>query len=155
MGYSEMNCPHCGKMNRESCNAHMYGSPIRMCKSCGKKYVDSRYTEPAISGFDTKSVNFSFFIKGVALFGAGFVFTLLWLIYSIKTRGRYSIRLAGTSFVCFLGLIMCIAMLIRIKSGIADSENQKFLEESEKRLSDKEYVRELIDNGIDVPEKYR
>ena len=155
MGYSEMNCPHCGKMNRESCNAHMYGSPIRVCKSCGRKYVDSRYTEPAISGYDPKSTDPSLFLKGIALFGAGLVLILTWLIYSIKANGSYSIRLAGTAFVCFLGLVLCIVCFIRIKSGIADRENQKYLEESVKRLSDKEYVRELIDNGIDVPEKYR
>lgn len=155
MGYSEMNCPHCGKMNRESCNAHMYGSPIRVCKSCGKKYVDSRYIEPALTGFDRKSTDPSVFAKGMGIFGAGFVITIGWVIFTINTRGSYSIKMAGTSVICLIGLVMCAVMLIRIKSGIADRENQKYLEESEKRLADKEYVRELIDNGIDVPEKYR
>lgn len=155
MGYSEYNCPHCGKINRESCNAHMYGSPIRICKSCGKKYVDNRYTEPAINGFDRKSTAPSVYAKGAGIFAAGFVLTLGWVLISIKTKGSYQIKMAGASVICLLGLIMCIAMFVHIKSGAAEKENQKFLEESEKRLSDKDYVRELIDNGIDVPEKYR
>ena len=155
MGYSEMNCPHCGKMNRESCNAHMYGSPIRVCKSCGKKYVDSRYTEPALTGFDRKSTDPSLYAKGAGIFAAGFVITLGWVIIDIKTKGSYPIKVAGASFICLMGLVLCLVCFVRIKSGISEKENQKYLEESEKRLSDKEYVRELIDNGIDVPERYR
>lgn len=155
MGYSEYQCPRCGKMNRESCNAHMYGSPVRVCKNCGEKYIDERYHEPAIDGFDAKSRNPSLYAKGAGLFGAGLVLTLGLVIFSIKTRGSYSIRLAGTSVICFIGLIMCIVMLIRIKSGISEKENMKYLRESEERLSDKNYVRELMDMGIDVPEKYR
>lgn len=150
-----MNCPHCGKMNRESCNAYMYGSPIRVCQSCGRKYTDLRYTEPAINGFDPKSANSSVFAKGAGIFAAGFVFTLVWVIISINTRGSYSIKMAGASFICLLGLIICIVSLIRIKSGIAEKENLRYLEESEQRLADKEYVKELIEMGIDVPEKYR
>lgn len=150
-----MNCPHCGKMNRESCNAHMYGSPIRVCKSCGNKYVDNRYTEPALTGFDRKSTDPSLYAKGAGIFAAGFVLTLGWVLFDIKTTGSYPIKAAGASFICLMGLILCIVCLVRIKSGIVEKENLKYLEESEKRLSDKEYVRELIDNGIDVPEKYR
>lgn len=155
MGYSEMNCPHCGKMNRESCNANMYGSPIRICKNCGKKYVDRRYTEPALTGFDRKSTDPTLYAKGAAIFAAGFVFTLCWVLVSIYKMGRYSIKMAGTSVICLIGLIMCIVCFIRIKTGTAAKENQKYLEESENRLMNKEYVRELIENGIDVPEKYR
>ena len=51
-------------------------------------------------------------------------------------------------------LIGCIIQYVRIKSGAAHRENAKYLEESEKRLSDKGYVDELIKMGIDVPEKY-
>ncbi len=155
MGYSEYKCPHCQKINRESCNAHMYGSPVRVCKSCGRKYVDSRYREPAIDGFDPKSLNSSLYAKGAAFFGIAFVLTSAWLVYSIKSTGKYPVKLAGSVFICFMGLILCIVMLIRIRSGAAERENLKYLVESEKRLSDKEYVRELMEMGIDVPEKYR
>ena len=56
---------------------------------------------------------------------------------------------------CLLGFIGCLIQFVRIKSGSADGEKSKYLEESEKRLSDKGYVDELIKMGINVPEKYR
>ena len=155
MGYSEMNCPHCGKVNRESCNAYMYGSPIRICRSCGEKYIDSRYREPAISGFDPKSTNTAFYGKGSIGFGIAFACFFGWFLYCALADGVYSLRVGILCIGCLLGFIGCLIQFVRIKSGSADRENAKYLEESEKRLSDKGYVDELIKMGINVPEKYR
>lgn len=155
MGYSEMNCPHCGKTNRESCNAYMYGSPVRICRSCGKKYIDGRYREPAISGFDPKSTNASFYGKGCVGFGIAFACFFGWFLYCAISNGVYSLRVGILCTGCLAAFIGCIIQYVRIKSGAVQRENSKYLEESEKRLSDKSYVDELIRMGIDVPEKYR
>lgn len=155
MGYFEINCPHCGKINRESCNAYMYGSPVRICKNCGEKYIDSRYREPAISGFDPKSANVSFYGKGSIGFGIAFACFFGWFLYCALADGVYSLRVGILCIGCLFGFIGCLIQFVRIKSGSADRENAKYLEKSEKRLSDRGYVDELIKMGINVPEKYR
>lgn len=152
MGYT---APIAEKTNRESCNAYMYGSPIRICKKCGEKYIDSRYREQAISGFDPKSTNAAFYGKGCIGFGIAFACIFGWFLYGAMANGVYSLRVGILSVGCLLGFIGCLIQFVRIKSGSADREKSKYLEESEKRLSDKGYVDELIKMGINVPEKYR
>ena len=154
MNFSEMKCPHCGKTNREKCNTWMYGSPVRTCRNCNKKYLDRRYREVAIDGVDPRSVNSGLYLKGIVFFLAGFVICLAWLLYQINYLGYYHIRLVGCVFVCAFGAVMCIILFIRNKLGIDEEKNARYLEESEKRLADKSYVKELIDYGINVPEKY-
>ena len=64
---AEWTCPECKTKNRETCNAWMYGSPIRQCKACRSEYLDRRFREVAIDGFDPRSNNPKFYMKG-ALF---------------------------------------------------------------------------------------
>lgn len=133
----------------------MYGSPIRVCHSCNKKYLDQRYREIAIDGVDPRSVDPGFYLKGTGLFTIGFIVCLVWLLYQINYLGYYQIRLAGCVFICAFGAVMCAILFIRNKLGIDEKKNAQYLEESEKRLMDKTYVQELIDYGLNVPEKYR
>lgn len=155
MGYSEMKCPNCGQINREQCNAWMYGSPIRECKSCGSRYIDDRYREPALTGIDTRTVSPGLYLKMTFIFlGAGLLIGG-WQLLSAKLNGYYYTRMAILSVLLLLASIGCLVMFIRIKLGIEDKNNAKYLAESEERLKDPAYVNELIANGYDVPEKYR
>lgn len=47
MGFMEGNCPTWGKKIRESCNAWMYGSPIRTCPKCKSEFIDNWWREAA------------------------------------------------------------------------------------------------------------
>ena len=67
ISYTEWVCPECKTKNRESCNTWMYGSPIRECKACRCEYLDKRWREVAIEGFDPRSNNAKLYVKG-ALF---------------------------------------------------------------------------------------
>lgn len=155
MGYSEMNCPHCHKINREQCNAWMYDTPIRVCKNCGKKYLDSRYREPAISGFDGRSTDPVFYLKGAVGFFVATIVMALWLWYSVNFVGHYNMYQPALVFACAMGTVGCLVMFIRIKLGIENKNNAKMLAESEKRLKDPNYVNELISYGYTVPDKYK
>lgn len=154
MAYSEFNCPHCGNKNRETCNKWMYGSPIRICKSCGKKYVDKRYREVAIQGFDKRSVNELFYLKGALFFLALMIICLAVLWSTANFLGFYSLKGVFCAVGCAIGCVGCGVMYLRIKLGIETKDNDKLLKESEERLKDKAYVQELIDAGYDIPEKY-
>ncbi|MBR1724584.1 MAG: hypothetical protein IJ723_06160 [Ruminococcus sp.] len=155
MGYSEMNCPHCGKMNRESCNSYMYGSPIRVCKHCGQKYLDRRYTEPAIQGFDTRTTNSALYKKMAPVFAGLMVLAILWNRYTVTHLGYYTTYQILFIFLGAVGTIGCIVQYIRITTGLAAKSNELYLAESEERLKDPQYVADLIANGYNVPEKYR
>ena len=63
MNYVEGNCPHCGVKTKEPCNTWVYGSPVRTCPSCKTEYLDKRWKEVAIDGFDLRSMNASFYLK--------------------------------------------------------------------------------------------
>ena len=64
MNFIEGTCPKCGAKTREKCNTWVYGSPIRTCGSCKTEYLDKRWREVAIDGFDPRSNNSSFYLKG-------------------------------------------------------------------------------------------
>ena len=40
MNFIEGTCPKCGAKTRENCNTWVYGSPVRICKSCKTEYLD-------------------------------------------------------------------------------------------------------------------
>ncbi len=155
MGYSEMACPHCGQMNREKCNAWMYGSPIRECKICGKKYVDNRYREPAISGIDTRTASPSLYLKMTGVFFAAALIVGGWQFISAKAAGYYYTRMVILSVLLLMASVGCLVMYIRIKLGIEAKNNAKYIAESEERLKDPAYVAELIAYGYDVPERFK
>ena len=143
MGYSEMACPHCGQMNRERCNAWMYGSPIRECKICGKKYVDNRYREPAISGIDTRTASPSLYLKMTGVFFAAALIVGGWQFISAKAAGYYYTRMVILSVLLLMASVGCLVMYIRIKLGIEAKNNAKYIAESEERLKDPPMSRSL------------
>lgn len=154
MGYSEAKCPHCGKMNREMCNAYMYGSPIRICRKCGQKYLNRRYREPAVQGFDKRTTDPNLYKKSGIICAALLVLAVVWYRFTTRNLGYYTNYQVGFLVMLPIATVGSIIQYIRIVSGSMDKANQKFLAESEERMKDKEYVADLLANGYKVPEKY-
>lgn len=154
MGYSEMKCPHCGKMNREHCNAWMYGSPLRTCKKCGKKYIDRRYREPALQGFDRRTTDPKLYKTACIICAALFILAICWYRFTTRNLGYYTNYQIGLLIMCPIAIVGCVVQYLRITGGSMDRANQKYLSESEERLKDKQYVADLIANGYKVPDKY-
>ena len=72
----------------------------------------------------------------------------------INVQGRYPTKLLGCIFAGALGTILCGFLYIRIKLGFESKKQAKFMEDSELRLADSQYVQKLIDYGYIIPEKY-
>lgn len=149
-------CPYCGKdislnyVQRE----WRYGSPIRVCKKCNQKYIDKRYHEIAVDGinpdsFNMKRVGFSFLFGIIVL-----VFSALFNSYTILLKGYYHTAMITLGLAGILLLIYTIIDFIRIKTGLKERKIEKLIEESVNRLNDKEYAKELVSVGYNVPEKY-
>ena len=154
MGYNESKCPHCGKTNHEKCNAWMYGSPIRTCKKCGQKYMDRRYREPAVQGFDKRTTDPKLYKTASIICCALFILVVCWYRFTTRNLGCYTNYQVACLIMFPVAIVGCVIQYFRITSGAMDRENAKYLAESEERLKDKQYVADLIANGYRVPEKY-
>ena len=155
MGFVEGNCPKCGKKIREKCNAWVYGSPIRTCPKCKSEFLDKRWREVAIDGFDPRTNNPKLYLFGFLGF---LIFTILCIacrILMINIWGSYPTKLLGCIIIGIIGTIGCVLILLIQITGIEDKNNAKFMEESKKRLQDKNYVEKLISYGYDIPDIYR
>ena len=155
MGYVEWNCPKCGKNNRESCNAWVYGSPIRNCKGCNAEYFDNRWREIAAEGVEPATKSPKLYLLATIGFLAFTILCAIWLVTDIKTQGSYPVKLLGCVFAGAIGTVGCLVIFLRIVSGYEDKQNQKYYEESIRRLNDKAYVQKLIAYGYHVPERFR
>jgi len=149
MNYAEWVCPECKTKNREACNTWMYGSPIRQCKACRSEYLDRRFREVAIDGFDPRSNNAKFYVKG-ALFLLAIALVCGVVIYFQYARGYYSMKVVAAGALSALGAVACLIMSIRIKLGFQNKDNEKYMVESKARLSDSQYVEKLRKYGYKI-----
>jgi len=149
MNYAEWVCPECKTKNREACNTWMYGSPIRQCKACRSEYLDRRFREVAIDGFDPRSNNAKFYVKGT-LFLLAIALVCGVVIYFQYARGYYSMKVVAAGALSALGAVACLIMSIRIKLGFQNKDNEKYMEESKARLNDSQYVEKLRKYGYKI-----
>lgn len=53
-----------------------------------------------------------------------------------------------------VGIIGCFVVFLRIVTGYEDKKNARYLDESKRRLQDKNYVDKLISFGYTVPDEF-
>lgn len=131
-----------------------YGSPVKQCKKCGLTYLDKRFHEIEIEGFepDALSVKRSGFaiLMGLAAVIGGALF----IAGEIYMSGYYH---TGAVVLAFLGIVLIawgIMDIIKIITGLKAKKLEKLRLESAARLSDKNYARLLAEQGYNVPQKY-
>lgn len=149
LSYAEWVCPECKTKNRESCNTWMYGSPIRECKACRSEYLDKRWREVAIDGFDPRSNNMKVYVKG-ALILLAIALVCGLMIYFQYARGVYSVKIIAAGALSVLAGIACGVNALRIKLGFQNKDNDKYMAESKARLSDSRYIEKLRKYGYKV-----
>ncbi len=152
MGYIESKCPHCDKVNRFSYNTYAYGTPIVNCKDCRKEFVEKKFREPAIEGFDPRTTNPKIYFKAIPLF---LVISAVCFALQLSRVGELTFnKLSVIAVACAAAAILCLVQFIRIKCGFEDKSNAKHLEESKERLKDKSYAKKLASYGYSVPDEY-
>jgi len=154
MGYLEGNCPKCGEKTREQCNAWGYGSPIRFCTRCKQEYLDQRFREVAIQGFDPKSTSPVYYVKATILCLAITLAAGGWMYYTLHFRQSWNTMTLALLIVGAIGTVGCIVLALWVGLGFAGKENAKYLAESEKRLRDPLYVQKLQSYGYVIPAQY-
>ncbi len=155
LSYAEMTCPNCGAKTKESCNTWMYGSPVKTCASCNTEYIDRRWREVAIDGFDPRSSNSGFYLKGLLGFVVFTVVCVLLLFLMSASSGHFPLKLLIAAIGGILGSVFCAYRLFVIKSGIQDKDNAVFMTESKQRLKNSEYVEKLEKYGYKIPDEFK
>ena len=147
-------CPHCGKnIANYNPSSHDFGTPVRRCKHCNGAYLDTRYIELAVEGYNP---NYLTTKGGKRIFLIGLIGTLLAGILNLLNyyNGYYSLR---AILCCVLGVILMIigiVDIIRVKTGLKGKNLAKKQEESIQRLKNKDYAVTLKNCGYNVPEEY-
>ncbi|WP_298772162.1 hypothetical protein [uncultured Fibrobacter sp.] len=149
MNYAEWVCPECKTKNRETCSMWMYGSPIRECKACRSEYLDRRWREVAIDGFDPRSKNAKFYAKGAAFLLSMAIICGV-LLQTSFVHGNNFTKLTLACILCSLFGVVSGFIALRIKLGFADKDNDKFMAESKARLGDPKYVEKLRKFGYKI-----
>lgn len=150
----EIRCTRCGRKlySYPAVNkGWKYGSPLKVCKGCGQKYIDTRYHETAIEGAAPDALDVR---KGIVCIKVGFFFaavTAFLTFLSIYFGGFYYLTAVFLILMGVLMIIVGIIQVIDIKSGMAERRIKKYLAESEQRLMNNSYVQELIAMGYYVP----
>lgn len=150
-----MACPHCGHtyvedryhgadLSREVIDrAYIrYGSPIRVCASCGKEFLDRSMREPALQDAPVKSQLTKYRRSGAIMILVGVVIAVACLLLSFEADGLIGI----------IGLGLIVAGLIRVLAspqGLkTDKELRAEAEASRQRVADPAYLDRLRENGI-------
>lgn len=148
-------CPHCGaRIASYNPNRRYYGSPIKICKKCGEKYFDRSFHEIAAEGMPASEFSYGR-DKKMGLLGLTFFVLAYTLLYFEKHYQQYY-HTSWYMIMILSGAIMLIAVIdaVQIKTGSKEKRFRKLMQESEERLENYEYAKQLKELGYSVPEKY-
>lgn len=149
MEYVTKSCPHCKyKYSIMTPKNHkIYGCPIITCERCGKQYFDKDYEEPGI------------YIEGANYPNKGGFWECISIIIGIIfiAFDYYGSSISPVGYI--LGALFVIGSLYILydkrKNYQKDLLNAKIAyQESLNRLSNKEYVVFLQNNGVRIPNKF-
>lgn len=148
--YTTKLCPHCGHFYQSYSTATKnmtvkQGCPIVCCTKCGESFLDKDIKEPAFLPPEEGELNIFQMIVGLLFpFGvAGIFFLILGIVY--KSMPAALISLIPFAFYAYL-----LYVGIKNKKEINDDIKIAY-KKSKDRLSNKDYVVELIELGYKVP----
>ena len=146
-------CPYCGRVyEQRACGSFgrkpqpedvwVYGSPMRLCESCKRIFIDKDVKELAITEL-RKSDTAKITANTKMLLPMGALVAVLLYVLGQPTFAIVAVAVAVVYLAMDLGMYP-----MRMK------KLRREREASEKRLSDPDYARALKKAGIDVPERY-
>jgi len=145
---SVLSCPHCDHVIESTRNLIRYGNPINDCPACGKKYINSYCTEPALRPYKPRTVLHQFQIGASA---ALLLALAVGLIVDLLSDNTTSWICAGGTFLVGTPLCFLWCLLTRDRG---EEPRLKCWQESDRRLRDPKYAAALKFYGYNVPPKY-
>lgn len=141
-------CPYCGAKIKDYVeNKWLYGSPLRICEKCGEKYIDSRYHEIALEGYQPGALSVKRDLKAIAILAAILLVSFAVHFYEMNFSSYYHPIYYFIIPMTALGIIFMTADIVRIKTGAKEKALEKLRAESEERLKNEEYAAALKEIG--------
>lgn len=148
-------CPYCGaKIKNYVENKWLYGCPLRVCEKCGEKYIDRRYHEIALEGYQPGALSVKRDLKLLLICAALLLASGGMLYYELNFSSYYHPMLLFLVPMGILAVIFTLTDIIRIKTGAKEIALEKLKAESEERLGNTVYARQLQETGYNVPDRF-
>lgn len=150
-------CPKCGKVQREcAANEYRYGVPIKTChnRKCGERYLDPFFHElaaepPAPYAFSIKQK-----LVGMAVLAVVFVICFVIHWFEVTYTNAYYVAFPALMVGTAIGEVALIVEIVLIQTGFKERRTERLRRESEDRLKNPVYARELAKLGYPVPKEY-
>lgn len=159
-------CTHCGTVEGRyrSYDPFLFGTPKRVCPSCGKIFFDGFFLEKALN-YWVRSRPFPYFPICAAFTFAFLLCDWNHLIANPPATPLQVIVYGGGTILCLILLPFSWRRWIRenskpdfspeeLEGRMMASPGNYDLVESARRLADPEYLFFLMDNGVEVPDYY-
>ena len=142
-------CRKCGTPHKYPYerNSPMYGSPLFICPKCGMEQLEYGRLEPALNrSFGNWNVRRTSIKVNVVTFVISVVLLILMLTNPNSTGEFFGLLLVYSATIFVSSVIITIESLLKKKPD--------FIQKSEARLQDKDYVALLRKHGYEVPLKF-
>lgn len=154
----KIRCKQCGKklLTYSQMSYRRYKSPINVCKKCGTRYADPRCHEIAVEGIPEDEFSASPRVITIII-GALVLCRGLYLFGMYEIGVPDNMQWLKPTIIAIAGLVIVligVAGIVAINSGIKEKKFEKLERESEQRLRNKNYARALQNLGYRVPKKY-
>lgn len=141
-------CPHCHACyERGSRGGQRYGAPLRVCGSCGNRFVDNSYIEPFFEQTPKKITLGKAFL--VCLWPVGVI-----AIVAVMMVLRMNYDRGGLIAAIPVCLYVVFSFLIYLRGDKIYEKQRQQCKESFDRLQDQNYVILLLDHDCYVPHDF-
>lgn len=149
-------CFECGKklMTYDSTSFRRYKSPVKKCKKCGNLYIDPRCHELAIEGIPSDVFSVKSYII-LSIFGILLLWRGIYLLSQVQLGVPDEVQWLMPAVIIIFGavcIIVGIAEIISIKTGLKEKRYNRLYMASTERLKNVDYVNTLRNLGVDIPE---
>lgn len=153
MIYTTKKCPYCNHTySFMQPKSYSYGSPLQVCRRCGKYYVDKDFKEIAISGIrkiDTMRIT-PFSIIASLLFTPLFVSSIYMQFYQPDNMSLFALITFGAfDIFAFYSIYNDCSSFKERQKYLIDEQHRSIA-----RLKNPSYALTLKNLGYDVPKQY-
>lgn len=152
------NKPVCSKCGAPimvlAADEYRYGCPIRACAQCRQRYLDRGWHEIAVEGYRESDVSAKSNAKqmlGLGLATGGLVAAN---IFSIMVLHLIVYMLIALAIGAGVGFLVALKDTLVCATGMKKADLEQLKAESERRLCNPEYAKQLAELGYPVPERY-
>ncbi|MDO4317298.1 MAG: hypothetical protein Q4C48_03720 [Lachnospiraceae bacterium] len=131
-----------------------YGCPIRACAQCRQRYLDRGWHEIAVEGYRESDVSTKSNAKQTLGLGLATLGLIAANVFSIAVLHLIVYMLIFLAIGAGIGFLVALKDTFVCATGMKKADLEQLKAESERRLSNPEYAKQLAELGYPVPSRY-